>query len=100
MEIVGGDEERRPGCPIGIICRAMRIPLVDLGSVAGPEEGESSLPQSPGTEEGGAVRSCHFGGGDPVAWTMARSEVKERQSCTDGIRTASRVEIFPGWLGR
>jgi len=46
----------------------------DLGPVAEEEEGESSPPQSPGAEEGGAVRSLHVGGGDPVAepWHKAK----------------------------
>jgi len=39
----------------------------DLGPVAEKGEGEPSPPQSPGPEEGGAVRSLHFRGGDPAA---------------------------------
>jgi len=46
----------------------------DLGPVAAEEKGESSLPQSTGAEEGGAVRSLHSGCGDPVVrpWQEAK----------------------------
>jgi len=74
--------------------------FVDLGPVAEAEEGESSLPQSPGAQEGGAVRSLHFGVGDPVAepWSQAKWRGDK------AVRTVSREPFAAGafadgWAG-
>ena len=54
MEIIE-DIKGRTGMPDAVICRAMRVPEFDLGAVEAPEEGKSPVPQSTGSQEGGAV---------------------------------------------